>query len=129
MKKYILLVILMITSILSYSQEVIEYKGDTLVAITPQNLKTINTIITEYEFTKEELNLYKQSSFADSVLIKSLNGIIQEKDSMIDKKINYYTEINKSLEVIIEKEKKKHRLTKTLLGGAAVGIGILLLTR
>lgn len=129
MKKYILLVIMIIVSIFSYSQEIIEYKGDTIVAISPKNLSTINSIIADYEITKEMLDLYKQSSFADSVLIKTLNQTILEKDTMFSKKTDYYTEINKNLETIIEKERKKHRFTKTLLGGAIVSVGILLLTK
>ena len=119
----------MIVSIFSYSQEIVEYKGDTIVAISPKNLSTINSIIADYEITKEMLDLYKQSSFTDSVLIKTLNQTILEKDTMFNKKTDYYTEINRNLETIIKKERKKHRFTKTLLGGAIVSVGILLLTK
>ena len=70
MKKYILLVILFFIAIFnSYSQEIIEYKGDTVIAITPQDLRTINTIIVEYECNLKELDLRKQQNLVDSALI------------------------------------------------------------
>lgn len=129
MKKYILLFIFLISSIVLYSQEIIEYKGDTVIAISQENLKTINSIIVEYESNKEELNLYKKSSLMDSVLIQDLKNTIIEKDSLSEKKYNYYNNINKDLELIIEREKKKHRITKTLLGGAVIGLGVAILMR
>ena len=44
MKKYILSFLTVFMSVMfSYSQEIIEYKGDTAVIISPENLKTINS--------------------------------------------------------------------------------------
>ena len=81
MKKYILLVILFFIAIFnSYSQEIIEYKGDTVIAITPQDLRTINTIIVEYECNLKELDLRKQQNLVDSALIVAKDSNYSSKN-------------------------------------------------
>lgn len=109
------------------SQEIIEYKGDTLITITPNNLKTINCIIADFELTKKKLDLYKKINYNDSLLINDKDSIITLKDSIIVKKDNYYKTIVTNLNNNLKKEKKKRTLWTSILGGVAVILGILAL--
>ena len=131
MKKYILSFLTVFMSVIfSYSQEIIEYKGDTVVIISPDNLRTINTIIVEHESTTKELDLYKKSLSVDSVMLASKDSIILSKNDIIIKKDQFYTESMKNLVVSLENEKRKHRKTKHILGGTgavAIVVSIILL--
>lgn len=131
MKKYILSFLTVFMSVMfSYSQEVIEYKGDTAVVISPENLKTINSIIVEHESTLKELDLYKESLSVDSTIIANKDSIILSKNDIIIKKDQFYTESMKNLVVSLENEKRKHRKTKQILGGTgavAIVVSIILL--
>ena len=77
MNKTIKIIIVLLSFVLSSSaQNKVVINGDTLVTITPENLKTINKIIVDLEYSKKiqtrQQNIIKQ----DSVLL----GI---KDSLI----------------------------------------------
>lgn len=131
MKKYILSFLTVFMSVMfSYSQEIIEYKGDTAVIISPENLKTINSIIVEHESTLKELDLYKESLLVDSAIIANKDSIILSKNDIIIKKDQFYTESMKNLVVSLDNEKRKHRKTKKILGGTgavAIVVSIILL--
>ncbi len=96
------------------------------MAIKPEDIKYINTVFVEHSYFKKELELYKKSSFVDSVLITTQDSIIRTKDIVISKKDVFYTDLTKNLEISLEREKRKHRVTKTLLGTGVVAIIILL---
>ena len=120
MKKFILFVILLFVSVVSYSQQIIEYKGDTLVAITQKDLITINSVIVDYEYTQKELDYYKQLSKVDSATIRAKDSIIVEKDIMFRKKENYYIDLNNSIQTTLKREKKKYQIAGYSLGAAVV---------
>ena len=120
MKKFILFVILLFVSVVSYSQQIIEYKGDTLVAITQEDLITINSVIVDYEYTQKELGYYKHLSKVDSATIKAMDSIIVEKDIMFKKKENYYIDLNNSIQTTLKRERKKYQIVGYSLGAAVV---------
>lgn len=120
MKKFILFVILLFVSVVSYSQQIIEYNGDTLVAITQKDLTTINSIIVDYEYTQKELGYYKNLSQVDSATISALDSIIIEKDIMFKKKEDYYIELNNSIQTTLKREKKKYQIAGYSLGAAVL---------
>lgn len=125
MKKYILFIIFFFIAVLnSFSQEVIEYKGDTVIAISQNDLKTINSIIVEYEYTVKELDLRKQQFLVDSALLIAKDSIILEKDFILAKKEKYYVNLNEELHKSLEREKKKCRniVTGTTIGAGAVAV-------
>lgn len=125
MKKFILFIILMFVTILSsYSQEIIEYKGDTLVAITQKDLVTINSIIVDYEYTQKELDYYKDLSVVDSALICAKDSIISEKDLILKKKEDYYINLNNSIQASLKRERRKYQIA----GGTLVGAVVVLVT-
>lgn len=130
MKTYIKIICLIIPLAFLFflkanSQGIIEYKGDTLITITPNNLKTINCIITDFELTKKEVSVYKNLVYQDSLLIKDKDSIISRKDSIISKKETYYNNLVSELNNNLKKEKNKKTLWTSILGGVAVILGIL----
>lgn len=106
-------------------QEIIEHNGDTLIAISPTNLKTINCIIVDFENTKDQLELYKQLTIQDSLLINEKDSIIAVQDKLMVKKENYYIETATQLKESLKKEKKKRKIWTGILGGVAAILGIL----
>lgn len=123
---FILLVFILVSSFLR-SQEVIEYRGDTLISISPKDLVTINTVFTKYNFVKKELDLYKSLHSVDSVLILTKDSILESTKSVYLEKEDYYMRSIETLENLIEKEKKKHKITKGILvSSALVILGVIL---
>ncbi len=123
---FILLVFILVSSFLR-SQEVIEYRGDTLISISPKDLVTINTVFTKYSFVKKELDLYKSLHSVDSVLILTKDSILESTKSVYLEKEDYYMRSIETLENLIEKEKKKHKITKGILvSSALVILGVIL---
>ena len=120
MKKFILFIILLLVSTLSYSQEIIEYNGDTLVAITQKDLVTINSIIVDYEYTQKELGYYKNLSLVDSVLLCAKDSIIFEKDLMSKKKEDYYLNLNNDIQASLKRERKKSKIAGYSFGAAVL---------
>ena len=59
-----------------YGQKIIEYSGDTLIAITPGQLEIVNSIIVEREYLIEEL------SVADEIN-KLMDSTIKEQEQVI----------------------------------------------
>ena len=110
----------MFVSVVSYSQQIIEYNGDTLVAITQKDLTTINSIIVDYEYTQKELGYYKNLSQVDSATISALDSIIVEKDIMFKKKEDYYIELNNSIQTTLKRERKKYQIAGYSLGAAVL---------
>lgn len=112
-----------------YSQEIVEYKGDTVVVISPKNLRTINSIIVEHNYNKKEIQLYKDIILVDSVLIASKDSIIKNQIIIMDRKEDYYTKSINGLEKSLKKEKRKRHLFTGILSGVAVFLGILIVSK
>lgn len=75
-----------------YSQRIIKYSGDTLIAITPEQLGSINSIIIEREYLLEELE------------------IIDEMNKLMDSTIIEQNKIIRYGQDILRKENEKHEL-------------------
>lgn len=94
----------------SRAQKVMTVNGDTIVAITPKNLRTINGILVDYEAIK------KQGSLKDSII--SLDSVmLVRKDSII-----LFKDKEKELMVREFDLKMKKQKRNIFIGG---GIGIL----
>lgn len=107
------------------SQEIIEYKGDTMIVISPQNLNTINAIIVENEYNKIELELYQALHKVDSVLINSRDSIIHNNNLIIDKQVKFYSESIEDLSRSLEQEKIKRKTITGILGTISIVLCIL----
>ena len=111
------------------AQEIIEHNGDTLITITPNNLKTINCIIADFEYNNKQIKLYKEIIFQDSLLISNKDSVIRATNQIIETKEKYYQDTAVQLQNEIKKEKKKRTLWTSILGGVAAIFGILLIAK
>ena len=111
------------------AQEIIEHNGDTLITITPNNLKTINCIIAEFEYNNKQIKLYKEIIFQDSLLISNKDSVIRATNQIMETKEKYYQDTAVQLQNEIKKEKKKRTLWTSILGGVAAIFGILLIAK
>ena len=110
----ILLVFLFLYPILGASQEIVKYKNDTLIMITPNNLKTINSIIVDRDFLEKELNLSNQIKFQKDSIIKLKTKELTIKDSIIDSFNNIVFLKDEQIENIRVENKKEKRKSREI---------------
>lgn len=111
-----------------YAQKKILLDKDTMIAITPRELGTVNKIIESYEWSKKEILLKDSLIKLDSVNIAIQDSLIFELKLREKKKENFY--INQSILFKQEQERlRKEYKKKTIFGigtgtliGALVGI-------
>ena len=125
MKKFIYCLLLSLFPLgLLYSQEIIEHRGDTMIVISPTNLKTINSIIIDLESSEKIINLQKNLIIEDSIKISNLDSIVYHQRSIIRKKEDYYVRSINNLERVIKKEKRKNKIWTCTLSLVAVVLGV-----
>ena len=111
-----------------YAQKKILLDKDTMIAITPRELGTVNKIIESYEWSKKEIILKDSLIKLDSANIAIQDSLISELKLREKKKEDFY--INQSILFKQEQERLKKELKrKTIFGigtgtiiGALVGI-------
>ena len=119
----ILLVFLFLYPILGASQEIVKYKNDTLIMITPNNLKTINSIIVDRDFLEKELNLSNQIKFQKDSIIKLKTKELTIKDSIIDSFNNIVFLKDEQIENIrVENKKEKRKKISVGIGSGVLGL-------
>ena len=111
------------------AQEVIEHKGDTMIVISPTNLKTINSIIVDYENTRRQNSLYSQIIQHDSIRVCALDSVIAQQKSIIQKQQVWYFDSVKELEKDLKKERRKKTVLTSVLGGVAVILGLIAISK
>lgn len=136
MKNYIkinnliaLLVLLFFIPLYSYGQEIIELEGDTMVTISQGQLKTINSIIIDREYTSKENILLDSLVLQKDSVISILTKKYEMKDSIVSRYIRVIDFQEDRIDGL-EKSIKKEKIRKVGwgLGGGIVGIilGILI---
>lgn len=128
-KCLLLLLVSLFFIIETRGQELADYNGDTVVIISPNDLKTINCIITDYEFQKKKIDFQESIIKLDSVLIQNKDSIIKQKDIVYLKKEELYIENISQLEKTIKKEKRKKTIFTTILGALAISLGTLIVVK
>ena len=119
----ILFVFLFLYPILGASQEIVKYKNDTLIMITPNNLKTINSIIVDRDFLEKELNLSNQIKFQKDSIIKLKTKELTIKDSIIDSFNNIVFLKDEQIENIrVENKKEKRKKISVGIGSGVLGL-------
>ena len=111
------------------AQEIVEHKGDTLITITPKNLKTINSIIVDLENSKEIIGIQERMIFEDSIIKIQKDSIINYQRKIQLKKDDYYINSIQGLQDSLKKEKRKKKLWTGILGSVAVILGALAISR
>lgn len=136
MKNYIkinnliaLLVLLFFIPLYSYGQEIIELEGDTMVTISQGQLKTINSIIIDKEYTSKENILLDSLVLQKDSVISILTKKYETKDSIVSRYIRVIDFQEDRIDGL-EKSIKKEKIRKVGwgIGGGIVGIilGILI---
>ena len=126
MKKLFYILLLSLLPILKVgAQEIVEHKGDTLITITPGNLKTMNSIIIDLENSKKIIGIQKKIILGDSIIKLQKDSIIRYHKDIQLKKDNYYIESIQGLQESLKKEKRKKKIWTGVLGSVAVILGIL----
>ena len=125
-KIIIIILIFLLSFVLSSSaQNKVVINGDTLVTITPENLKTINKIIVDLEYSKKiqtrQQNIIKQ----DSVLLGIKDSLILQYNIREKKKEEYYISQASKLIEDNNRLKKKARTKSTWLGTIGLVLGLL----
>lgn len=111
------------------AQEIVEHRGDTLITITPGNLKTINSIIVDLENSKEIIGIQERMIFEDSIIKIQKDSIINYQREIQLKKDDYYINSIQGLQDSLKKEKRKKKLWTGILGSVAVILGALAISR
>ena len=130
MKNYIkinnliaLLVLLFFIPLYSYGQEIIELEVDTMVTISQGQLKTINSIIVDKEYTSKENILLDSLVLQKDSVISILTKKYEIKDSIVSRYlrvIDFQEDRIDGLEKSIKKE--KIRKVGWGIGGGIIGI-------
>lgn len=130
MKNLIYILLLSLLPIMKVgAQEIVEHKGDTLITITPGNLKTINSIIVDLENSKEIIGIQERMIFEDSIIKIQKDSIINYQREIQLKKDDYYINSIQGLQDSLKKEKRKKKLWTGILGSVAVILGALAISR
>ena len=114
----LLLGFFLITSI-AWGQKKIVLDGDTLVAITPKELVTVNKIIVDLEHTKKQVALQDTMIRLDSLELCMKDSII-ETQRIKEVKLNSYWNDQ------ITMEKKKRKKSIFWSSGIGVTVGLIL---
>lgn len=101
-----------------FGQKIIEYKGDTLIVITPKNIATINSIIVEREYLIDEVDILSNMvSIKDSIITDQSNIIRVNQESLIAAK--------KQHNLVIQEQAVTWKKEVWKWSGISAGIGVL----
>lgn len=100
-----------------------------MIVISPNNLKTINSIIIDLESSKEIIKLQRGIISEDSVKMNNLDSIISCQSIMMRKKDDYYINSIKNLEKNLRAEKRRKTLWTSILGSVAVILGVIAISK
>lgn len=128
MKSKVILLLLLILPLICSAQKKVVINNDTLITITPDNLKTINKMIMDLDYHKQVVEDYKELVKKDSVLLGVKDSLIVQYNIREAKKEQYYIDQTSKLMADNKRIKKEGRKRTTwmsiicLLVGAVVGV-------
>lgn len=128
MKSKVILLLFLILPLICSAQKKVVINNDTLITITPDNLKTINKMIMDLDYHKQVVEGYKELVKKDSVLLGVKDSLIVQYNIREAKKEQYYIDQTSKLMADNKRIKKEGRKRTTwmsiicLLVGAVVGV-------
>lgn len=128
MKSKVILLLFLILPLICSAQKKVVINNDTLITITPDNLKTINKMIMDLDYHKQVVESYKELVKKDSVLLGVKDSLIVQYNIREAKKEQYYIDQTSKLMADNKRIKKEGRKRTTwmsiicLLVGAVVGV-------
>lgn len=103
----------------SYGQRIIEYRGDTLIVVTPKTIATMNAIIVDREYLEEEvIVLSEMVTVKDSIILDQTKIIEVKEKSLLETKKYHDLQIHENA-VTWKKQVWKW-------SGISAGVGVLL---
>ena len=110
-----------------YGQKIIEYNGDTLITISPENVKTMNSIIVEREYLIDEIIVLSElNEIKDSLIKDQEEIIIIGKNIIKEEKDKHVLEIQKQAIELESSYKKKLNKWVSISGIVGLILGVLL---
>lgn len=128
MKSKVIFLLLLILPLICSAQKKVVINNDTLITITPDNIKTINKMIMDLDYHKQVVEGYKELVKKDSVLLGVKDSLIIQYNIREAKKEQYYIDQTSKLMADNKRIKKEGRKRTTwmsiicLLVGAVVGV-------
>ena len=96
----------------------VEIDNDTVAVLSENNLIDANIITAKYEGELYKNRLLNEIVYNDSITISLKNGIIYNKDIMLENQEKAYNSMKENLEVALKKEKREK--TYWIIGGAVI---------
>lgn len=126
--KKLVLILLCLFSLTSDAQVIVE-GSDTLVTITPSELRTLTKMTEDLRITKEEVRVLDLLTTELSSLCDYKDSVISNKDSIIAHKdiiIKNTNLIVDQKDQIINKKKKELKKKRFISGGIGFAVGLLI---
>ena len=104
-------------------------KGDTLITITPSQLKTTNLIFVEHKHLKIENNLLNEKITQLELLNSNLNNISTLKDNKLSEYENKFKSqqlTENQLKKEVDKLKQRNKVSMYISGGLGIAVAALL---
>lgn len=98
-----------------FGQELVEWKGDTLIQITPQELVLINQIVYDREYLRDKVFVLEDIVKNDSILLDLKDRALKEQGNKITEK-----------DQLLKKRDKRFKILSPLLFLGGILIGVLL---
>ena len=92
--------------------------NDTVAVLSENNLIDANNITAKYEGELYKNRLLNEIVYNDSITISLKDGIIYNKDIMLENQEKAYSSMKENLEVALKKEKREK--TYWIIGGAII---------
>lgn len=96
----------------------VEIDNDTVAVLSENNLIDANIITAKYEGELYKNRLLNEIVYNDSITISLKDGIIYNKDIMLENQEKAYNSMKENLEVALKKEKREK--TYWIIGGAVI---------
>lgn len=109
---------------LSFGQKVIEHEGDTLVCLSPAQIRTVNVIIKNWEIDKERIETLTDLVRVDSIRISQSDSLSQELRNLAGR---YKIERNQVALDLQKTRRKMARRTGLFLTLTSILTGLLIL--
>ena len=103
----------------AFGQRLIEYKGDTLIVITPKTVATLNAIIVDREYLEEEVTILSE-------MVNIKDSIITEQDEIIRIGQESLLETRNHHNLVIQEQAVTWKKQVWKWSGISAGVGILL---
>ena len=124
---FCLMSVLFLSWNIAYGQKIVEYKGDTVVLMTRENVQTMNSIIVEREYLIEEVSVLTElCNIKDSVIFDQDEVIRVGQKIIVEQKEKYDLEIQRQVTDLRLSKKKAVKTWASITAAIGLILGFLL---